>query len=212
MLICDSCDLGFHMDCHKPPLARAPSGRWECFKCIPRSAQSMPPPPTGEAKSRTPNRLEGQAGAAMAVRVTHSAGQEVITNGLRAKGGEDFHAPSKEGSPGKDQTATRFLPILPPHYHPHTGSLPENWEDYEPDPNIPDVSGWDCAKIREYFEDNGFPPNVCQTLIDQEIDGGSLLLLHRNDVLTSLGLKLGPAMKVFNHVKKLQTRRHFPNV
>merc|ERR1712018_413444 len=35
MLICDSCDLGFHMPCHSPPLDTKPSGRWECFRCSP---------------------------------------------------------------------------------------------------------------------------------------------------------------------------------
>ena len=44
----------------------------------------------------------------------------------------------------------------------------------------------------------------------QEIDGSSLLLLHRQDVIGGLGLKLGPALKVFNQVKKLQTKRNLP--
>ena len=45
----------------------------------------------------------------------------------------------------------------------------------------------------------------------QEIDGKSLLLLHRQDVLKGLGLKLGPALKVFKVIKQLQTRRNFNN-
>ena len=44
----------------------------------------------------------------------------------------------------------------------------------------------------------------------QEIDGSSLLLLRRQDVIGGLGLKLGPALKVFNQVRKLQTRRNLP--
>ena len=38
----------------------------------------------------------------------------------------------------------------------------------------------------------------------QEIDGKSLILLKRLDVLTGLKLKLGPALKVFHHVAKVQ--------
>lgn len=41
----------------------------------------------------------------------------------------------------------------------------------------------------------------------QEIDGHSLLLMTRLDVLTSLKLKLGPALKIYRHVLKLQIRR-----
>ena len=39
----------------------------------------------------------------------------------------------------------------------------------------------------------------------QEIDGQSLLLLKRSDVLQGLSLRLGPALKIYNHVMKLQT-------
>lgn len=38
----------------------------------------------------------------------------------------------------------------------------------------------------------------------QEIDGASLLLLKRADVLSTLGLKLGPAVKIFRHISNLQ--------
>ncbi|XP_009707072.1 PREDICTED: sterile alpha motif domain-containing protein 13, partial [Cariama cristata] len=44
-----------------------------------------------------------------------------------------------------------------------------------------------------------------------EIDGKSLLLMTRNDVLTGLSLKLGPALKIYEyHVKPLQTQ-HLKN-
>jgi len=40
----------------------------------------------------------------------------------------------------------------------------------------------------------------------QDIDGASLLLMKRSDVLVGLHLKLGPALKIYNQVKKLQIR------
>ena len=51
----------------------------------------------------------------------------------------------------------------------------------------------------------------CQSVISpcarQEIDGKSLLLMTRNDVLTGLSIKLGPALKIYEyHVKPLQTQ------
>lgn len=43
----------------------------------------------------------------------------------------------------------------------------------------------------------------------QEIDGRSLLLMQRADVLTGLSIRLGPALKIYEfHVKLLQ-RGHF---
>ena len=52
-----------------------------------------------------------------------------------------------------------------------------------------------------------------QDCFSQDIDGKALLLLHRKDVVGGSfgGLKLGPALKMFNLVKKLQTRRNFPD-
>ncbi len=38
----------------------------------------------------------------------------------------------------------------------------------------------------------------------QELDGRSLLLMQRSDVVTGLGLRLGPALKVYSHVKRFQ--------
>jgi len=40
----------------------------------------------------------------------------------------------------------------------------------------------------------------------QEIDGKALLLMSRNDVLTGMSFKLGPALKIYAHVQRLQTR------
>jgi hypothetical protein len=43
----------------------------------------------------------------------------------------------------------------------------------------------------------------------QEIDGKSLLLMQRSDVLTGLSIRLGPALKIYErHIKVLQ-RTHF---
>ena len=33
LLLCDSCDLGYHMACHRPPVLEKPPGKWECSNC-----------------------------------------------------------------------------------------------------------------------------------------------------------------------------------
>jgi len=89
--------------------------------------------------------------------------------------------------------------------------LPENWEDYDVDPRIPDVSEWQPVQLRDFFTKKGFSDALSAVFLEQDIDGRSLLLMHRNDVVSSLGLKLGPALKLFSCIKKLQTRRNFPD-
>ena len=41
MLLCDTCDRGWHLYCLNPPLKAIPSGDWSCPKCIARDAKKM---------------------------------------------------------------------------------------------------------------------------------------------------------------------------
>ncbi|MGH0178277.1 UNVERIFIED_CONTAM: hypothetical protein FKN15_077061 [Acipenser sinensis] len=70
----------------------------------------------------------------------------------------------------------------------------------------PDPAHWAVSDVVNYFKAAGFDEQAC-AFQDQEIDGKSLLLMTRNDVLTGLSIKLGPALKMYEyHVKPLQTQ------
>eukprot|EP00959_Pyramimonas_sp_CCMP1952_P432318 9053227-Pyramimonas_sp.AAC.1 len=45
MLLCDKCDLGWHMFCLDPPLGEIPEGDWFCPRCVSATA-----PATAEAR------------------------------------------------------------------------------------------------------------------------------------------------------------------
>merc|ERR1719452_439612 len=107
-----------------------------------------------------------------------------------------------------------LLPALPPGVSPwpHLGALahrfspaspdlPKNWEDLPVDVSIPDISGWSPARMSQYLVQNGVKETVAKVFFDQELDGASVLVLTRKDVLHSLGIKLGPALKVYQHIK-----------
>ncbi|XP_061604765.1 sterile alpha motif domain containing 1a [Phyllopteryx taeniolatus] len=67
---------------------------------------------------------------------------------------------------------------------------------------------WTVADVASYFADAGFPEQAL-AFRTQEIDGKSLLLMQRSDVLTGLSIRLGPALKIYErHIKVLQ-RSHF---
>ncbi|XP_026159856.1 atherin [Mastacembelus armatus] len=67
---------------------------------------------------------------------------------------------------------------------------------------------WTVSDVVSYFTAAGFPEQAA-AFRTQEIDGKSLLLMQRNDVLTGLSIKLGPALKIYErHVKVLQ-KTHF---
>ncbi|XP_029473828.1 sterile alpha motif domain-containing protein 13 isoform X2 [Rhinatrema bivittatum] len=74
----------------------------------------------------------------------------------------------------------------------------------------PDPADWAVADVVNYFQSAGFEEQA-SAFQEQEIDGKSLLLMTRSDVLTGLSLKLGPALKIYEfHVKPLQTQ-HLKN-
>ncbi|KAF7475964.1 sterile alpha motif domain-containing protein 13 isoform X2 [Marmota monax] len=74
----------------------------------------------------------------------------------------------------------------------------------------PDPADWAVMDVVNYFRTAGFEEQAT-AFQEQEIDGKSLLLMTRNDVLTGLQLKLGPALKIYEyHVKPLQTK-HLKN-
>ncbi|KAG7242795.1 hypothetical protein INR49_019019 [Caranx melampygus] len=71
---------------------------------------------------------------------------------------------------------------------------------------MPDPANWGVTDVVNYFKATGFEEQAT-AFQDQEIDGKSLLLMTRNDVLTGLSIKLGPALKIYEyHVKPLQTQ------
>ncbi|PSN53578.1 hypothetical protein C0J52_00966 [Blattella germanica] len=78
--------------------------------------------------------------------------------------------------------------------------------DPQVDESIPDVSSWSVEQVAHYLEQQGY--NLQASVFrNNDIDGASLLLMKRSDVLMGLQLKLGPALKVYGQVKKLQLRQ-----
>ncbi len=83
MLLCDSCDKGYHMYCLKPPLNEVPTEQWCCVTCSKdkeSNSSSTPPPPT------TTSAAESVADAVAAVLATSA-----LSNG------NDSSSPSGEG-------------------------------------------------------------------------------------------------------------------
>ncbi|XP_066472297.1 sterile alpha motif domain-containing protein 1 [Tiliqua scincoides] len=63
---------------------------------------------------------------------------------------------------------------------------------------------WTVSDVVDYFTEAGFAEQAT-AFQEQEIDGKSLLLMQRTDVLTGLSIRLGPALKIYEyHIKVLQ--------
>lgn len=160
LIICDGCDRGYHMVCHRPKLMQRPQRKWLCRTCC-----------DGTKKT---------AGVKIKTEVDNSVGLPTPC---------DSPVPDEElkGFDGENMDLSAYYIALDKY------------------PNVvPDAKDWSVEEVEKFFVHIGFPEQAV-AFRDQEIDGRSLLLLKRSDVLTGLSLKLGPALKIYNHIKRLQT-------
>ena len=192
MLFCDSCDLGYHMMCHVPSISGKPQGRWECSTCAQHTGfipQTKPPP---EPELPLEQQFESELPP-----LPPGTGGSCKERGMRVT----------------------FCPL--------PDMSPADWESVPVDENIPDISTWSAARVCQYLVQNGVQESHAKIFFDevglnktfspmnsflsfmylQEIDGSSVLVMQRNDIIKGLGLKLGPALKIYNRVRTLQTRR-----
>ncbi|CAD6237058.1 GSCOCG00002118001-RA-CDS [Cotesia congregata] len=185
LLTCYTCDDAYHYSCHTPRVIRSGS-KWQCCECKPQP-------------SKTVTTVVPTASTAL---TTNSTASTTPTASITTPAA----APRSETPP---QTPT-LPPVLSPQVSPSRESLEAIEDETIPrdsviDPNIPDASDWTSEQVYQYFA--RLFPKEAEVFRMQDIDGHSLLLMKRSDVLIGLDLLLGPALKIYRHVLKLQMRR-----
>lgn len=70
---------------------------------------------------------------------------------------------------------------------------------------VPFAKPWTSDQVFAYFS-QFFHLKVAKVFKEHNIDGKTLFLLQREDVLNRLKFKLGTAVKIYSHVLRLQTR------
>lgn len=63
---------------------------------------------------------------------------------------------------------------------------------------------WSVDEVESFIKAIGYADQAC-LFKDQEVDGVSLLLLKRSDVINGMTMKMGPALKIYGHIQRLQT-------
>uniref|UniRef100_A0A2R5LEF8 Putative histone acetyltransferase kat6b n=2 Tax=Ornithodoros turicata TaxID=34597 RepID=A0A2R5LEF8_9ACAR len=159
VLVCDACDKGYHMNCHRPKVAQKPLGKWLCKQCCEIT----------ERKTKPKTDVDPAAG------LPTPCDSPVPEEELKASEAE------------RNAELSLYFSAL----------------DQYPD-CVPDAKDWSITEVERFLVHVGFPEQA-NAFKDQEIDGRSLLLMKRSDVLMGLSIKLGPALKIYNHIKRLQT-------
>ena len=176
MLICDACDKGYHMECHIPKLKTEPKGKWVCRRCL--LEQGMSCDEKGEDAASFKDKYSSDAGAGASCLPTSMQSPVNFT-----------------GYPQLKYQATSGMnrEVVAP--------IPEHNTQRD---DVPDASEWSIEDVVKFFADQGYHEQA-EVFREQEIDGKSLLLMKRTDVLQEMGLKLGPALKIYAQIQKLQT-------
>ncbi|CAG9863567.1 unnamed protein product [Phyllotreta striolata] len=200
LIVCSVCADGYHASCHQPRITeKIRNGqKWLCTNC------HMPDELKINAIQSNINSFSRKSS------LVSDANENTSSN-------SGVSSPSNYVSPSISPT--------PPQLSPQTGlrsespdadarsdsqSLKEDYEEDNIDPSIPDATHWTVEEVYQYFY--RYFPEEAEIFKEQEIDGRSLLLLKRLDVLTNLNLRLGPALKIYKHIVKLQVRRDDPRL
>jgi len=77
-------------------------------------------------------------------------------------------------------------------------------EDADNEPGV-DIQPWSVADVETFFISKGLKEEAA-VLKENEVDGTSLLLLKREDIIHGMGFRLGPALKVNRLVVELQSK------
>ena len=94
-----------------------------------------------------------------------------------------------------------------PHHDDSSGSgtppIFQNAGSHRPE----DVRLWTVNHVAEWLREQGNFEKEAELLRQQDIDGTSLLLLKSMSVITAVGIKIGPAVKIFERIKRLKARQ-----
>ncbi|XP_046366737.1 histone acetyltransferase KAT6B-like [Haliotis rufescens] len=189
MLFCDGCDKGYHTNCHEPQVKEKPSGKWVCTEC--------------ETDGVSAEALDSQE-AAKAASKELSIKTDTETDKLcTSEPGPSFlHTPCDSPVENMEVDNHSYFKEEVKPVKKSTEPLPK--EPCLVDSVYPDASDWTIDEVVLFFMSVGFEAQA-EAFREQEIDGKSLLLMKRSDVLTGLSIKLGPALKIYRHVECLQT-------
>lgn len=69
-----------------------------------------------------------------------------------------------------------------------------------------DPRNWSVSDVQRFVEQVTKSKERLTTFAKQRIDGEAFLMLAQDDLVKELGLKLGPAMKIYNSIIHLRER------
>jgi hypothetical protein len=64
---------------------------------------------------------------------------------------------------------------------------------------------WDCNDVIDFLKRSNCS-QYCETFMKHKIDGKKLLQLTQNDIIQMLGMKVGPAIKIYDLIQQIKVK------
>lgn len=204
-VICIVCDDGYHCYCHEPRVGKTTrKSTWKCINCRPESA------PTSTAQTTPQQTPSAETSRRSSINKSEQQSEEEFggfesdnkkaTNGKSNGIEEELEADDDDeghiidGNMKIDLAKAKALLNISHNTMPNMDT-------------VPDCAAWECNEVYDYFYK--FFPTEAHIFKEQEIDGTSLMLMTRSDML-KFNLKLGPALNIYRHIVMLQSRSYDP--
>jgi hypothetical protein len=222
IIFCRQCSTGYHRSCHAPQVRIVQTEKWMCASCDDNSgllAAEKTSHATTESQAATSINMKTERNDNLPTEIrdlptnTATATSDANCKALRC---HPDAAPVRCDSKRDIELLCRALlaPVRSisarlvhePLLRLQDWQLTEIFTSHETDlfeNAVFESLTWSADMVKMFIEHLGFP-ELSYKFKEQEIDGQSLLLLRREDVLQLLKLKVGPALKLYNRILKLQ--------
>uniref|UniRef100_A0A1A9ZBB9 PHD-type domain-containing protein n=1 Tax=Glossina pallidipes TaxID=7398 RepID=A0A1A9ZBB9_GLOPL len=227
LITCSKCFKSYHPNCHIPNVLQFQQNErnWKCNKCsVPgiingntlpvktireiigdESASVSKSPWTGSAKIDDKETSQNVNITATAVETKTLVKRSLTETKIDVQKEVDCADADEEKRHKKSENNVQNIP----------SSSSNSFEapiicSPDEDIDVPDVKDWSVDQVTQYFSQ--YFPNEAHVFKEQEIDGTSLLLLKRSDVIKKLPIKLGPSLRIYSLILKIQTQLNDPTL
>ncbi|XP_055615892.1 integrator complex subunit 12 [Toxorhynchites rutilus septentrionalis] len=199
LLFCCDCQNAFHKSCHGPSTSdSSPNAPWICKRCTnenisaKQSRSQNSAPPLREAALENADDEAHQEFAGF-------SDNEIRKDSLSISDGTGNDSCSQPQTSQAEENEVAAAAVAANDSH--TNQNDEDKFDPRLD-NFEDVQNWSCDDVYRYFKH--YFPDYAHLFKEQEIDGSSLVLMRKSDVLSGFGIKVGPAIFLYQRIVMMQ--------
>ncbi|XP_073813556.1 L(3)mbt interactor in ovarian somatic cells [Musca autumnalis] len=222
ILICSTCTKHYHNMCLQPRVLKAGDDQprdWHCHKCsksdqVKDETEDLPVKKIREIIGggqvhpvSTNNKVIPTPSVESNIKRPHCDEQDKKEEGNSAdcdgpteeKRSKTVNSISKEIDCNAESNSMPSQPLSQ-----QNSRVSPNNISCEDIPDVQMVKNWSVDQVYEHFFKHF--PKEAYIFKDEEIDGRSLLLLKRSDVVKKLPLKLGPSLRLYSAILKIQAQ------